>query len=146
MARYAAADPQVMGVLRDIVGSLRGLERRMTALEERSSPAPAPDKGRGGAVAIPTSGVPAKKSRRRRRRKKRDRVTDPQSVADKRTSMPAARARAGPLGPAVVPQCTTSGKRGAAAVSRAAPPPPRRGQVAPCEGCTHGHPGGDRSG
>jgi len=28
MARYAAADPQVMGVLRDIVGSLRGLERR----------------------------------------------------------------------------------------------------------------------
>jgi len=35
MARYAAADPQVMGVLRDIVGFLRDLERRMNALEER---------------------------------------------------------------------------------------------------------------
>jgi len=42
LARYAAADPQVMGVLRDIVGSLRGLEKRMSALEGRPRPAPAP--------------------------------------------------------------------------------------------------------
>jgi len=48
MARFAAADPQIMGVLQDIVGSLRGLERRMAALEGRPRPPPRrPTRGAG---------------------------------------------------------------------------------------------------
>jgi len=70
MARYAAADPQVMGVLRDIVGSLRGLERHTTAPEGRPGPAPAAGQGREGADAAPAPGAPVKKTRRRKRRKK----------------------------------------------------------------------------
>jgi len=45
MARFAAADPQIMGVLQDIVGSLRGLERHMAALEERPRPPRPPTRG-----------------------------------------------------------------------------------------------------
>jgi len=37
MARFAAADPQVTGILQDIVQSLRGLEGRLGALEGRVS-------------------------------------------------------------------------------------------------------------
>jgi len=41
MARFAAADSLVTGVLQDIFQSLRGLERRLDALEGRRGPAPA---------------------------------------------------------------------------------------------------------
>jgi len=55
MARFAAADPQIMGVLQDIVGSLRGLERRMAALKRRPRPPPGAQRGarRGEAGAGP---------------------------------------------------------------------------------------------
>jgi len=127
-----------MGVLRDIGGSLRGLKKRMIALEGRPRPAPAPRRGRGGADPVPAPGASAG-SKRRNRRKKGDRVTGPQSIAGDRATKPIARERAGPLDPAVVPQQTASGKRGGC---NGFPRSPPRGQAAPGKGCTYGHPGG----
>jgi len=116
----------------------------MAVLEKgRTRPPPQPRQGRRGADVAPAPRAPAKPGRRRKRRKKGDRMTDPQSVAGQRaikSAKPKVSARAGPLGPATAPQCTASGKKGAATVSRAVPP----GQVAPSKGGTHGHPGGDR--
>jgi len=78
MARFATADPQIMGVLQDIVGSLRGLERRMAVLEKgRTRPPPDPCRGRGGVDAAPAPGVPEKSGRRRKRLKKGERTTVP---------------------------------------------------------------------
>jgi len=76
MARFAAADPQIMGVLQDIIGSLRGLERRMVALEKgRARPSPDPRRDPGGVDVAPAPRAPAKSGRRRKRRKKGERTT-----------------------------------------------------------------------
>jgi len=120
MARYAAADPQVMGVLRDIIGSLRGLERRMNALEGRFRPAPAPRRGSGGAVVA--AGAPSDRGKRRKRRIPPDQPVDPPSTAPKRVKKPDASARGEPPGPPLTPAVTASGKRRASVVSHKAPP------------------------
>jgi len=114
LARYAAADPQVMGVLRNIVGSLRGLEKRMAALEGRPRPAPAPRQGRRGADLGSTPGASAgtTNTKRRKRRKKGDRGAGPQTIAVKRAVRPRAEERAEPLGPGVAPQRPRPGRRG----------------------------------
>jgi len=106
MARYAAADPQVMGVLRDIVGFLRGLERRMNALEGRLHLAPAPNQGRGGAVMAAAPGVPSARGKRRKRRKKGDQPVDPPPTASKRVKKPVTSARGEPPGPPLTPAVT----------------------------------------
>jgi len=143
MARYAAADPQVMGVLRDLVGSLRGLERRMAALEGRPRPAPAPNKGRGDARPAPTPEALSSRNKRRRmrRRAKRDQPVGPATPAPVRASRPAAGARAGPSGPVAAPARTASGLVRTPAVSRGAPPP---GTAKPPPGS--GYPFGGRRG
>jgi len=57
MTRFAAADPQVTGVLQDIVQSLRGLERRLGALEGRLGSASAPNVDAVVAAPAPTPGT-----------------------------------------------------------------------------------------
>jgi len=83
MARYAAADPQVMGVLQDVVESLRGLECRMAALEGRSRLPPAPLRGRGER-ATPAPVLKGQGRSRRRGRRKGGRFSGPQSTAPER--------------------------------------------------------------
>jgi len=69
MARFAAADPQVTGVLQDIVQSLRGLERRLDALEGRLGSAPAPNVG--AVVAAPASAPGTDQSGKKKAKKKK---------------------------------------------------------------------------
>jgi len=126
MARFAAADPQVMGVLNDLAESLRGLMRRVEALEGRPPPAPAPHPGEVGAgsgMATP-SPITASMRRRMRRNRKGSGRSDPPPTASKKTPRGSGtRARAGPLGPDVAtPVRTASGKKGATSVSCVVPP------------------------
>jgi len=95
MARFAAADPQIMGVLQDIVGSLRGLECRMAALEGRPRPPPAPNERRGEVRPAPAPGARPSRSQRRRmrRRAKRDQPVGPATPAPVRAVRPAGGAR-----------------------------------------------------
>jgi len=67
MARFAAADPQVTGVLQDIVQSLRGLKRRMGTPKGRLGTAPAPDEG--VVVAVSTSAPGTAKTKRKKKKK-----------------------------------------------------------------------------
>jgi len=126
MARYAAADPQFMGVLKDIAESLRGLERRVGALERRLLPAAAPQLGVVGAgTSAVTPGSTSRSMRRRMRQLRRGsgQADTPSTVPKQTPKGPVARARAGPLGPDVVtPARTASGKKGATSVSRVVPP------------------------
>jgi len=65
MARFAAADSQVTGILQDIQ-SLRRLEGRLDALEGRH----APDKGVEISVPLPAPLRDEKKKKRKKRRRK----------------------------------------------------------------------------
>jgi len=84
MARFAAADPQVTGVLQDIIQYLRGLERRLDALEGRPRSAPAPDEGTVVAAPASTPDAGGKKKRQRKRRK--GKASEDQSIPAPKTA------------------------------------------------------------
>jgi len=143
MARYAAADPHVMGVLRDISESLRRLEYRVGALKGRPPPAPAPHLGGGGAGTVVATPGPTTRSRRRRRRGRRGSgyPDPPPTVTKQAPKGPVTRARAGPLGPDAAPARTASGRKGTTAVSRVVPPgaakpPPTKAALSSARGAT----------
>jgi len=142
MTRFAAADPQIMGVLRDIVGSLKGLERRMAALERRPRPPPAPNERRGEMRPASAPTVPLSRSQRRKRRKRegRDQPVGPATPAPVPALRPAAGARARLFSPAATLARTASGSVRTPTVCRGAPP--RRGQAPRGGGCPFGHPRG----
>jgi len=119
MARFAAADPQVTGVLQDIVQSLKRLEGRLEALEGRRGPGPAPDEGVG--VLVPLPALPDERRSRRKRTKKKKEATPapftkpartPGGVATpKGATVPPTGSRAGPLGPVARTPKAASGKK-----------------------------------
>jgi len=105
MARFAAADPQVTGVLQDIVQSLRGLEHRLGALEGRLGTAPAPDEG--VVIAAPASAPGTDIGKKKKAKKKKGAVAAgqqtpvtprPPKTATSKVAVPPVRSRAGPLG------------------------------------------------
>jgi len=131
MARFAAADPQVTGVLQDIVQSLRGLEQRLDRLEGgRLGTVPAPDEGVVVAALAPTPA--GKKKRTRKKRKGKSDTTDrpvgkstPKPATPKRVTVPSARTRDDPVAvSAKTPRGTTPGKKGAKTPKREVPPTP----------------------
>jgi len=121
MARFAAADPQVMGVLQDLVQSMRGLERRLGALEGRLDSAPAPDEGVVAAAPTLTPGAEGKRKRVRTRRKgtasedqHKAAPKMPKSATSKRGAVPLAKPRAGPPASTVATlKVTIPGNKGA---------------------------------
>jgi len=139
MARFAAADPQVTGVLQDIVQSLKRLEGRLEALEGRRGPGPAPDKGVGVLVPLPAP-LDERKPKRKRTKKKRgtaptlERLPEPArtpgGVATPRgaTASPTG-SRTGPLGPIAKMPKAASGKKGVSALKRVASTPGAKGRA-----------------
>jgi len=121
MIRFAAADPQVTRVLQDIIQSLRGLERRLGALEGRLGLAPAPDEGVMVAASMSASGT----ERKKRRKKKKGKATTTNRFIGPQPSPPLGqwcpkRAR-DPR--AVTPRETVSERKGANTPRRVAPTP-----------------------
>jgi len=94
MARFAAADPQVTGVLATIVESLGRLEKRMAALE----------KGRDVPVGTTPVEPPEEKGKKKRKKKKKSVTASETTVRSaprptpkkRRASEPAVSFRAGP--------------------------------------------------
>jgi len=126
IARFAAADPQVTRVLQDIVQFLRGLEKRLGALEGRLGSAPALDEGVLVAAPAPASGEKKRKRRRKGKMSTADGLLSPKPphAATPVKAVSSARAPVRPLGPMTsATKANTSKKKGAITPKCMAPTP-----------------------